>query len=66
MVRKETVFIASLIGACSLVLVPVYAVPKYMPNLFNDIQKETRKDMDREKIQPGDMKMWSDPFDRKK
>jgi len=52
-------------GALGLCLYPIAIQPYMNPDYYREIQKKTREGLDQEKIQPGDMKVWSDPFDRK-
>ncbi|XP_076043463.1 small integral membrane protein 20 [Oratosquilla oratoria] len=56
-------FIAGFIGAT---LYPIVISPMINSDYYKQIQKETRAGVNQEEIQPGNMKVWSDPFDRKK
>ena len=47
-------------------LYPVFIHPKLNPEKYREKQKTTRGDIPLEATQPGGMKIWSDPFDRKK
>ncbi|XP_015918851.1 small integral membrane protein 20 [Parasteatoda tepidariorum] len=56
-------------GLFGLIGVAVYAVaiyPYQHIDEYQKIQKITRAGVNQETIQPGGMKVWSDPFDRKK
>ncbi|KAF8781963.1 Small integral membrane protein 20 like protein [Argiope bruennichi] len=55
--------LGGLVGAC---LYAVVVYPYLHIDEYKEIQKITRAGIDQEKIQPGGMKVWSDPFDRKK
>jgi phosphotransferase system glucose/maltose/N-acetylglucosamine-specific IIC component len=60
------VFIGSIVGAITLAIYPIGIHPYLHPEKWQDIQKQTREGIRQEDIQPGGMKVWSDPFDRKK
>lgn len=52
-------------GLVALVGAACYAAIVYPMNHaaeYRRIQEETRKNIDREQIQPGGMRIWSDPF----
>ncbi|GIX73426.1 uncharacterized protein CDAR_577291 [Caerostris darwini] len=55
--------IAGFIGAAiySVVIYPYIHIDEY-----KEIQKINRTGINQESIQPGGMKVWTDPFDRKK
>ncbi|GFW24615.1 small integral membrane protein 20 [Trichonephila clavipes] len=55
--------IAGLIGAA---LYPVVIYPYFHIDEYKEIQKVTRAGIDQETVQPGGMKVWTDPFDKKK
>ncbi|XP_064608840.1 small integral membrane protein 20-like [Liolophura sinensis] len=59
-------FITGVVGTIGVALYPIIIDPYLNPKKWQDIQKTAREGIDREKIQPGGMKVWSDPFDRKK
>ncbi|XP_077291063.1 small integral membrane protein 20-like [Arctopsyche grandis] len=54
------------VGAVVAAMYPIAISPMIDPTYYKDLQKITRKDVIQENIQPGNMKVWSDPFDRKK
>jgi len=66
MVRKDVLVIGGFCAAIGVVLIPIYVMPKLNPQPYDSIQEVNRRGMNREEIQPGGMKIWSDPFDRKK
>jgi len=43
-------------------LYPIYIYPLYSTDYYKEIQKKTRRDIDQAAIQPGGMRVWSDPF----
>lgn len=51
--------------AVVLALYPIVIHPYLFVHEYKQIQKHTRKDIDQESVQPGGMKVWSDPFGRK-
>lgn len=58
-------FIGAFVGAVGLTIYPVIISPMMNPEQYKKIQKITRAGIKQEEIQPGNMKVWSDPFDRK-
>ncbi|XP_068623193.1 small integral membrane protein 20 [Battus philenor] len=63
---RYTAFVGGLVGIIGLALYPIAVSPMLDPSEYKRIQKETRKNIRQEDIQPGNMKVWSDPFGRKK
>ncbi|XP_037773320.1 small integral membrane protein 20-like [Penaeus monodon] len=59
-------FLGGLVGFISAALYPIIIYPMMHVDDYKKIQAENRKDVNQEEIQPGNMKVWSDPFDRKK
>lgn len=62
---KYTALIGGLIGSIALAVYPVVIDPMINTEKYKKIQQETRRNIKQEDIQPGNMKVWSDPFDRK-
>ncbi|XP_071055564.1 small integral membrane protein 20 [Onthophagus taurus] len=54
-----------LIGGIAIAIYPIVIYPMMNIDEYKKIQKETRKGIRQEDIQPGNMKVWTDPFDRK-
>jgi len=54
------------IGLLSATLYPIVIHPIMNTEYYKKLQNENRKGINQEEIQPGNMKVWSDPFDRKK
>lgn len=63
---KFGVFVGSMVGLIGLAVYPIIIYPYFHIDEYKEIQKITRKNIDQESIQPGGMKVWSDPFGRKK
>ncbi|KAK9891803.1 hypothetical protein WA026_016599 [Henosepilachna vigintioctopunctata] len=63
---KYAVFIGGLVTTISLALYPIVVDPMINTEKYKQIQKITREGIKQEEIQPGNMKVWSDPFDKKK
>ncbi|GAB6027133.1 hypothetical protein CHUAL_013895 [Chamberlinius hualienensis] len=59
------VFVGSIVGAIGLATYPIIIYPMLNVEKYKKIQAETRGHIKQEDIQPGDMKVWSDPFGRK-
>ncbi|XP_011565013.1 small integral membrane protein 20 [Plutella xylostella] len=63
---RYTAFITGFVGFIGLALYPIAISPMIDSSDYKKIQKETRKNINKDAIQPGNMKVWSDPFDRTK
>ncbi|XP_059046691.1 small integral membrane protein 20 [Achroia grisella] len=63
---RYAAFIGGFVGFIGLTLYPIIISPMLDASQYKEIQKETRKNINREQVQPGNMKVWTDPFDRKK
>ncbi|XP_021950289.1 small integral membrane protein 20 [Folsomia candida] len=59
------VFVAGLVGAVGCAIYPIIISPMIDPSPYVQAQKNSRKGIKQEEIQPGGMKVWSDPFKRK-
>uniref|UniRef100_A0A131XAB2 Uncharacterized protein n=1 Tax=Hyalomma excavatum TaxID=257692 RepID=A0A131XAB2_9ACAR len=59
------VLLAGIATAVLVALYPIAIHPYLFVQDYKEIQKRTRKDIDQESVQPGGMKVWSDPFKRK-
>ena len=59
--------IGALVGAIGLALYPIAVKPYLQTSEWKQIQTDNREKMGvaREDRQPGNMKVWGDPFDRK-
>jgi len=57
-------FFGLCIGAIGATIYPIIIAPMYDAEKWNKISNENRKGIKQENIQPGNMKVWSDPFDR--
>ena len=59
-------FFGMFVGAIGAALYPIIVAPMNDSEKWNKISNENRKNMGvkQENIQPGNMKVWSDPFDR--
>ncbi|KAG8232242.1 hypothetical protein J437_LFUL011795 [Ladona fulva] len=62
---RYVAFIGGIVGSIGLAIYPIIISPMLNPADYKKIQEETRKGIDRETIQPGNMKIWTDPFERK-
>ncbi|CAH4034937.1 unnamed protein product [Pieris brassicae] len=63
---RYAAFLGGFIGFIGLTLYPIAVSPMMDSSKYKEIQKETRKNIRQEDIQPGNMNVWTDPFDRKK
>jgi len=59
-------FIGSIVGAIGLAIYPIIISPYMYPEKWKKISREVREEagIKQENIQPGNMKVWTDPFDR--
>ncbi|XP_055313782.1 small integral membrane protein 20-like [Sitodiplosis mosellana] len=53
------------VAAVLISLIPIALEPMINSKKYKDIQKETRKNINQEEVQPGNMRVWSDPFGKK-
>ncbi|XP_031632363.1 small integral membrane protein 20-like [Contarinia nasturtii] len=53
-------------GTVLVALIPIFIEPYLNSKKYNEIQKKTRANIIQEDVQPGNMRVWSDPFGRKK
>uniref|UniRef100_A0A6M2DW74 Putative secreted protein n=1 Tax=Xenopsylla cheopis TaxID=163159 RepID=A0A6M2DW74_XENCH len=63
---KSWAIIGGLVGATACAIYPIIIHPMLYPDYWKKQQKQNRAGIIQENIQPGDMKVWSDPFDRRK
>ncbi|GJQ74065.1 hypothetical protein Trydic_g18987 [Trypoxylus dichotomus] len=59
------ILIGGLVGIIGLAVYPVVIYPMLHIDEYKEIQKQNRRGIRQEDIQPGNMKVWTDPFDRK-
>ena len=57
-------FFAAIVGAIGITIYPIIIAPMQNPEKWQQISKENRRGLKQEDIQPGNMKVWTDPFDR--
>ena len=59
-------FLGAIVGAIGVATYPIIISPYLYPEKWQKISKEVRDEagIKQENIQPGNMKVWSDPFDR--
>lgn len=62
---KSVLVIGGVVSAIGFALFPIIVHPKLHPEVWNEMQKETRKGIVQANVQPGNMKIWTDPFDKK-
>jgi len=60
------VFVGSIVGFIGLSIYPIIITPYLHPEKWRQQSKEIRQmhNIQQESIQPGGMKVWTDPFDR--
>jgi len=63
---KFGAMVTGIIGAIGIAIYPIIISPMIDPEPYRIKQRSNRQGIDQSSIQPGNMKVWSDPFDRKK
>ncbi|XP_030028483.1 small integral membrane protein 20 [Manduca sexta] len=63
---RYIMFLGGFVGLIGATMYPIAISPMMDVSEYKKIQKEARKNIRQEDIQPGNMKVWSDPFGRKK
>ncbi|RUS82461.1 hypothetical protein EGW08_009767 [Elysia chlorotica] len=61
---RSVLAIGTVVGGILVAAYPVIVAPFLNPEPWKEIQRTGRKGIEQDKIQPGGMKVWSDPFDR--
>ncbi|XP_055385607.1 small integral membrane protein 20 [Condylostylus longicornis] len=64
--KKYVAFISVIVGTIGIAIYPIIISPMLNPEHYKKIQQINRQGIRQEDIQPGNMKVWTDPFDRKK
>ncbi|CRL00027.1 CLUMA_CG013315, isoform A [Clunio marinus] len=59
---KYAAFIGSIVGFIGLAIYPIIIEPMRNPQKYKEIQKRNRQGINQEEVQPGNMRVWSDPF----
>lgn len=62
---RYTAFISCIVGGICVALYPIIVEPMMNTEKYKELQKHNRVGIKQEEIQPGNMKVWSDPFGRK-
>ncbi|XP_028901479.1 small integral membrane protein 20 [Zeugodacus cucurbitae] len=62
---RYAAFISCIVGGISVALYPIIVEPMMNVEKYKELQKHNRAGIRQEEIQPGNMKVWSDPFGRK-
>ena len=62
---KYVGFIGAVVGVVGLVSYPIIIDPMVNSEKYKKIQQINRAGVNQAEIQPGNMKVWSDPFERK-
>jgi len=63
---KYAGFIGAIVTAIGCATYPIIVSPYMHPEKWQNVSKQNRDEagIKQENIQPGNMKVWSDPFDR--
>jgi len=62
---RYAALIGGLVGVIGAVAYPIAVYPMMHIDEYKEIQKRNRRGVSQEEVQPGNMKVWSDPFERK-
>ncbi|KAH9513936.1 Small integral membrane protein 20 [Bulinus truncatus] len=63
---RSVMMIGTVVGGIFVATYPIIISPYLNPKPWKQEQSIGRRGIDREKIQPGGMKVWTDPFDKSK
>jgi len=63
---RYALLVGGFFGSIALVAYPITIGPMIDPSPYKNAQKVSRAGIRQEDIQPGNMRVWSDPFQRKK
>uniref|UniRef100_A0A0V0G5R5 Uncharacterized protein n=1 Tax=Triatoma dimidiata TaxID=72491 RepID=A0A0V0G5R5_TRIDM len=63
---KYVLLMSGIVGSVGVATYPIIIRPMLYTEEYKKIQAVTRKNIKQEEIQPGNMKIWSDPFGRDK
>ncbi|XP_050498034.1 small integral membrane protein 20 [Diabrotica virgifera virgifera] len=63
---RYAALITGLVGMIGLAIYPIIIDPMMDPSKYKRMQERSRTGIRQEDIQPGNMKVWTDPFDRNK
>ncbi|GLG96106.1 Small integral membrane protein 20-like Protein [Gryllus bimaculatus] len=62
---KYVAFVGTLVGAIGITMYPIFIEPVLNVDKYKQIQARNREGVIQDAIQPGNMKVWSDPFGKK-
>ncbi|KAK4319076.1 hypothetical protein Pmani_009909 [Petrolisthes manimaculis] len=62
---RYAAFLGGFVGFIGAAIYPIIIYPMMNPEVYRKAQAENRKGINQEDIQPGNMKVWTDPFGRK-
>ncbi|KAK3887435.1 hypothetical protein Pcinc_008438 [Petrolisthes cinctipes] len=62
---RYAAFLGGFVGFIGAAIYPIIIYPMMNPEVYKKAQAENRKGINQEDIQPGNMKVWTDPFGRK-
>ncbi|XP_062558736.1 small integral membrane protein 20 [Armigeres subalbatus] len=60
--KNYAFLIGGLVGLIGLACYPIIVHPMLYPEEYRKVQKINRANLQQEEIQPGNMRVWSDPF----
>ncbi|KAJ8916981.1 hypothetical protein NQ315_008381 [Exocentrus adspersus] len=63
---RYVALVGGLVASIGIACYPIIIDPMLNPDKYKRIQAVTRANIRQEDVQPGNMKIWTDPFDRKK
>ncbi|EFX89256.1 hypothetical protein DAPPUDRAFT_126724 [Daphnia pulex] len=63
---KYAAMVGTVVGAIGLAIYPIIVSPMMNPEPYKKQQAVNRSGIKQEEVQPGNMKVWSDPFARPK
>ncbi|XP_055527852.1 small integral membrane protein 20 [Wyeomyia smithii] len=60
--RNYVLFIGGIVGLIGLACYPIIIEPMMNPEKYKKLQQQNRAGIRQEDVQPGNMRVWSDPF----
>ncbi|XP_058116418.1 small integral membrane protein 20 [Anopheles ziemanni] len=60
--RNYALLIGGIVGIIGLACYPIIVHPMMNPEQYKKVQQINRAGIKQEEIQPGNMRVWSDPF----
>jgi len=63
--KRSIILVTAFVTTIGAAMYPIFIYPLKNIDHYKEVQTRNRAGINQEDIQPGNMKVWSDPFDRK-